>query len=547
MEKRALLAFAVAMLVITIWSMWLSPRPPEPQKPPVPEIQQEPEPPAPRPAPKPPTAAELSGLSKGPEQHARPEQTVTVDTPLYVAQFSSQGGRLVSWKLKDYRQTAAENAPLIDLVSLQPEGNAFPLSLGVNKEIDSAINGASYQFDKDSIVLKRSDASAHLHAIAELPSGFRLEKEMVFFADRYLMDLRVSFYDEKGRPASPTLGVFWPHTTRKQSGGRWAGFAGPVAYTDQGFKEIKDVEKFEPEGLNIKWGGYAQKYFLSAIIPLNEGRKQLFLRPTDHSVLVDVTEEVNKSNGSVFDYRIYLGPKEIKTLKAADYNLDASIDFGFFGILAKPLLYILIAVNGFTHNYGIAIIVLTIFIKLLFWPLTHKSYASMKEMQRAQPRIKQIRERFKNDKEQMNRELMLLYKTHKVNPMGGCFPMLLQIPVFFALYKTLLGSIEMRHAPFLWWIKDLAAPDYLIHFPAGINFFGIEGIGPLPLVMGGSMLAQQKMTPTMGDPMQAKLMMLMPVFFTFLFISFPSGLVLYWLINNVLSIVQQYYINSRIE
>jgi YidC/Oxa1 family membrane protein insertase len=171
----------------------------------------------------------------------------------------------------------------------------------------------------------------------------------------------------------------------------------------------------------------------------------------------------------------------------------------------------------------------------------------MKEMQRVQPRIKQLRERFKGDKQQLNREMMLLYKTHKVNPMGGCFPMLLQIPVFIALYRALLDSIELRHAPFVLWLKDLSVADYLLKLPSGVSLFGIEGIGPLPLIMGASMVIQQKMTPTMGDPAQAKIMMLMPIFFTFIFLSFPSGLVLYWLTNNVLSIVQQVYINSKLE
>ncbi|MGQ9654108.1 MAG: Vpu, partial [Thermodesulfobacteriota bacterium] len=211
------------------------------------------------------------------------------------------------------------------------------------------------------------------------------------------------------------------------------------------------------------------------------------------------------------------------------------------------LLILLRFVNGYTHNYGIAVIVLTIIIKLLFWPLTHKSYSSMKELQRVQPRIKQIRERFKDNKEELNREMMLLYRTHKVNPLGGCLPMVVQIPVFFALYKALMDSIELRHAPFILWVKDLSAPDYLLRLPPGVSLFGIEGIGPLPLLMGATMLIQQKMTPTTGDPTQAKIMMLMPIFFTFLFISFPSGLVLYWLFNNVLSIVQQIYINSRLE
>jgi YidC/Oxa1 family membrane protein insertase len=226
---------------------------------------------------------------------------------------------------------------------------------------------------------------------------------------------------------------------------------------------------------------------------------------------------------------IYVGPKEIVSLKKSGLHLEKALRFGWLDIIAKPLLLALRFFNKYLGNYGLSIIVLTIIIKILFWPLAAKSYKSMKEMQRIQPRIAQIRERFKNNKEQLNREVMQLYKTHKVNPMGGCLPMILQIPVFFALYYTLLGAIELRHAPFFFWIMDLSAKD-----PYYIT----------PLIMGASMFLQQKMTPSAADPLQAKIMLLMPVFFTFLFLNFASGLVIYWLVNNILSIGQQLYINK---
>jgi len=209
--------------------------------------------------------------------------------------------------------------------------------------------------------------------------------------------------------------------------------------------------------------------------------------------------------------------------------LQKALNFGWFDVIAKPLLIFLKYINEFTHNYGVAIILLTVVIKILFFPLTHKSYKSMKDMQKVQPLMLKIREKYKNDRETLNKETMALYRTHKVNPLGGCLPMILQIPVFFALYKALLGSIELRHAPFLLWINDLSAKD-----PYYIT----------PIVMGATMFIQQKMTPTVGDPTQAKMMLLMPIVFTFMFLNFPSGLVIYWLVNNVLSIGQQLYINK---
>jgi YidC/Oxa1 family membrane protein insertase len=218
-------------------------------------------------------------------------------------------------------------------------------------------------------------------------------------------------------------------------------------------------------------------------------------------------------------------------MKALNVGLENAIDFGsWIKWLAMPLLIVLKWIFQYVQNYGIAIIILTILIKIIFWPLGNKSYKSMKEMQKLQPKMQELREKYKDDKQKLSQETMALYKTHKVNPLGGCLPILIQIPVFFGLYKVLLYAIELRHSPFFFWIQDLSAKD-----PYYIT----------PIIMGATMFIQQKMTPTMGDPMQAKIMLLMPVVFTFLFLNFPSGLVLYWLFNNIISIGQQVYINKH--
>jgi YidC/Oxa1 family membrane protein insertase len=230
-------------------------------------------------------------------------------------------------------------------------------------------------------------------------------------------------------------------------------------------------------------------------------------------------------------YRIYIGPKEEGQLKELGVSAEKLVDFGWFTVVAKPLLWVLRLTNNVTKNFGIDIIILSILIKIIFLPLTQISFKSMKEMQKVQPEMARLKETYKNDKARLQQEIMLLYKRRKINPMSGCLPMLIQIPVFIALYNALQFTIEMRHAPFLFWIKDLAAKD-----PIYIT----------PLIMGATMVIQQKMTPTAADPAQAKLFMLMPIMFTFLFLSFPSGLVIYWLINNVLSIAHQYYLNKRV-
>jgi YidC/Oxa1 family membrane protein insertase len=214
------------------------------------------------------------------------------------------------------------------------------------------------------------------------------------------------------------------------------------------------------------------------------------------------------------------------------------VDFGWFHIIAVPLLKILNWFYKYVHNYGVAVILLTVLIKLIFWPLSQKSYKSMDQMKKLQPMLTKLREKYADDKERMNQEVMQLYKTYKVNPAGGCLPMVVQIPVFFGLYKALLGSIELRHAAFithvpftnLVWLADLSVKD-----PYYVT----------PLIMGATMFIQQKMTPTGGDPTQAKIMLLMPVVFTFMFLNFPAGLVVYWLVNNVLSIAQQWWMMRK--
>jgi YidC/Oxa1 family membrane protein insertase len=229
-------------------------------------------------------------------------------------------------------------------------------------------------------------------------------------------------------------------------------------------------------------------------------------------------------------------------LKSLDVKADQIIDFGWFHWIAAPLIWALNMMNKVTRNYGIDIIILTIIIKIIFYPLTVKSSTSMKKMQKLQPKIMKLKEKYANDKGKLNQEMMGLYKTEGVNPMGGCLPMVIQIPVFFALYQALSGAIELRHAYFFWWINDLSAPEDLFTFHVAGYALPIR---ILPLIMGITQVIQQKMTPTTADPMQEKIMLLMPIVFTFLFWGFSSGLVLYWLVNNVISIAQQYYINKK--
>ena len=251
-------------------------------------------------------------------------------------------------------------------------------------------------------------------------------------------------------------------------------------------------------------------------------------------------------NQYTYKYRLFIGPKRISNLKTVGNSLERLIDFGWFDFIARPCLWLLNLFYSVIPNYGVAIIILTLLVKVLLWPLGQKSYKSMSEMKKLQPLMKEIREKYKDDKQRMNQEVMGLYKTYKINPLGGCLPMIVQLPVFFALYRMLYQAIELRHAPFFLWINDLSAPDRLFNFNFEIPFMEPPfGIPVLTVIMGASMLLQQKMSPPMGDATQAKMMMFMPIIFTVIFINFSSGLVLYWLVNNILSIAQQYYTQKK--
>jgi YidC/Oxa1 family membrane protein insertase len=298
----------------------------------------------------------------------------------------------------------------------------------------------------------------------------------------------------------------------------------------------KSIEPFESSDKGeIRWFSFEGEYFTALVIPPPSQKNITLTVKGDEKNLLKANVivppvSIQPGDSVKIPYRVYIGPKETNQLKALDADAEKLLDFGYFTIVAKPLLWFLSLTHSITRNYGIDILILSILIKIIFLPLTQISFKSMKEMQKIQPEMNRLKEVYKNDKARLQQEIMLLYKRRRVNPMSGCIPMVVQIPVFIALYNALQNALEMRHAPFFLWIRDLSAKD-----PIYIT----------PLVMGASMVIQQKMTPSAADPAQAKLMLLMPVMFTFLFLNFPSGLVLYWMVNNVLSIAHQHYTNKR--
>ncbi len=330
------------------------------------------------------------------------------------------------------------------------------------------------------------------------------------------------------------------------------GFEGPSGWINQKLEqvEIDDIKESGEISGDIQWIGLEDRYFISSVISKTPVPASMKMEKSRHDVvfnrLIQTVGEIPAAGHQKYEYFVFMGPKSTKLLSEVGYNLKNAINFGWFDIIAKPCLWLMNWLYGFIPNYGIAIIILTLITKIILWPLGTKSYRSMNDMKKLQPLMAEIRERYKNDRPRMNQEIMQLYRTYKVNPVGGCLPMLFQIPVFFALYRMLYSAIELRHAPFFGWISDLSAPDRLFNFVFTIPLMEPPyGIPVLTIVMGATMFIQQKMSPAPGDPAQAKMMMWMPIVFTFIFINFSSGLVLYWLVNNIFSIAQQYYISKK--
>ncbi len=488
---------------------------------------------------------DLSDLVSPARYSAIKAKEIIVETDLYKAVFSEKGGTIKSFLLKQYRQTIDKNSPPVDLINTSPP--YLPLGLQLSSKSPVDLSTVMFKADKERINVTGSSGSAELKFVAQLAPGALIIKTFHFKPNTYWIDLSVTISGP-----SPIQGSIFLFNRPYQKKSRYV-FSGPSYYAQNKLEEIKLKKVGEEESYSgpLDWMAYGDNYFCTALIPIEASGPWgvLFKRLDDagltQSKLTNLSNSFKKTGDDsieILKLGLYFGPKEIDRLKALGHNLSKEINFGWFDPIAKPLLYVLNFFYRFIHNYGWSIILLTVLIKILFWPLAHKGAQSMKTMQKLQPKLAKLKEKYKDDKERMNKELMQLYKTYKVNPMSGCLPMLLQIPVFFALYKVLLQAIELRHAPFMLWINDLSAPDRLMIPGVTIPYLG--GIPVLTLLMGVSMYYQQKLSPSSMDPTQAKMMQFLPVVFTFMFINFPSGLVLYWLVNNILSIVQQVYVNK---
>jgi len=450
---------------------------------------------------------------------------LTVETDVLRVIFGARGGVISSWQLKQYRSAPTEEK----WVELVHQSGKFrgPLSLVLaDAAVDKSVRDGAFSLDSDFVKLDAAHPEGHVTLrFRDAATGVTVQKQLTFHVGGYGVDVAVTVQGE----AEPYEVVLGTNFGIVEWGDGMIGSIGPASLVDGKIEKESPDTQLERKGA-VQWMALQDKYFIGVLMP-QRGTTALAKKEDDKVVSASV-KTAAIGDGAVNRLMLYAGPKEYDTLRSLNVGLEDTIDFGWFifgswGVVkavAKPIFYVLRFINEYTHNYGVTIILLTMGIKLLFVPLQYKSYKSMKQMQVIQPKVLAVQEKFKDDRDRLNKELIKLYRDHKVNPVGGCLPMVLQMPVFVALFNILYMTIDLRQAPFVGWITDLSVQDpYYV----------------LPVIMGASMVLQQKITPTTMDPTQAKIMLMLPAFMTFLFINFPAGLVLYWLTNNVLTITQQ--------
>ncbi|MDX6749688.1 membrane protein insertase YidC [Geminicoccaceae bacterium 1502E] len=488
---------------------------------------------------------------------------IPIDNGRVHGSISTVGSRIDDVTLADYHASVDRQSP--EIVLLSPPGSAAPYfaELGwVAGQDGTAVPGAETQWQAEGQAL-RPDSPVTLSwdngTGLRFAKQFAIDENYMFTVSRSVTNageepVTLYPYGLVSRWGTPeTLGYYILHE------GPIGVLAGSLKEPDYDDLQEDRLVEFDSTG---GWLGFTDKYWLTSLVPAQDRPIKASFRHTmgpggQHRYQSDfLGEAVTVAPGQTVEItdRLFAGAKEVDKLDAYEERygvplFDRAVDFGWFYFLTKPIFHVLDFFYKLVGNYGVAILLLTLVVKILFFPLANKSYKAMSQMKKLQPEMMKLRERHGDDRAKMNQELMELYRREKVNPMSGCLPILVQIPVFFALYKVLFVNIEMRHAPFFGWINDLSAPDPTTIF----NLFGLLPfeppamlmIGVWPLLMGLTMWLQQRLNPKPADPTQAKVMNFLPVMFTFLFATFPAGLVVYWTWNNTLSILQQWVIMRR--
>ncbi|MCL1825645.1 MAG: membrane protein insertase YidC [Betaproteobacteria bacterium] len=549
MEQRRLIPLVIfALSLVMLWTHWIEYNQPAATTPPatIPSTVSTPESPAlddSVPAP----ARTVTPPAAAPTSSAVPR--VKVETDVIRAEISAEGGSIVRLELLKHR--SSENPENSYVIFDDGAAHIFEAQSGflLNENLPLPNHRTLFELPDGNLALADGQDKLVVRLKAPAANDVSVTKVLTFTRGSYLIDVAYEIHNES---ADPLVAQAYFQFLRdgkpaeKSGGGLFGGgiqtFTGPAFYSDEGkFQKVSfgDIDenkaKFTANADN-GWVALVQHYFVSAWLPPQGVSREYRTKKTSNghytagAVLTPTTIEPG-ATGHI-EARLYAGPQDQNKLEEIAPGLKLVVDYGVLTVIAAPLFWLLSWLHSLTGNWGWAIILVTIIIKALFFPLSAASYKSMAKMRVLAPRMQRMKELYGNDKAKMQQEMMNLYRTEKINPLGGCLPILVQIPVFIALYWVLLGSVEMRQAPWLGWIQDLSVRDpYFI----------------LPLIMGASMLVQMKLNPSPPDPMQAKIMMAMPIVFTIMFLWFPSGLVLYWVVNNLLSIAQQWQITRIIE
>jgi YidC/Oxa1 family membrane protein insertase len=483
------------------------------------------------------------------QESTKAGKLIQIKTDLIKAQIDTQGGDLVRVEL--LKHPVSVDTPDQPFVLMHRDSSALNVAqsglIGAGREYPN--HNVEYSTDRFDIDLGDRD-SVEAEMLWTGPDGVEYKKIYTFHRDSYRIDVDFKI---KNNSTQEWSGFFYgqlKQTEIKQAGsmgflGRLPSYSGAAIYTEEDKYDKIDYSEINESPLNLStregWVAMLQHYFVSAWLPQDASGYQIYSgvsrnTPTpQYRIGFKNTEPVRIAAGQQGEIKgaLFVGPKEHQRLTALEVpGIALTVDYGWLTPVADPLFWLLTKIHSLVNNWGWAIILLTLLVKIIFLPLSAASYKSMAKMKKLQPRLQTLKERYGDDKQKFQQEMMKLYKTEKVNPAGGCLPILVQIPVFIALYWTLLESVELRQADFMFWLNDLSLPDpYYV----------------LPIIMGISMLAQQMLNPAPMDPLQKKIMTALPVVFTVFFLWFPAGLVLYWVVNNLLSIAQQYFITKKYQ
>jgi YidC/Oxa1 family membrane protein insertase len=556
MDTQRLIAFVVfSFSALMLWEAWQkhnAPKPPVPATASAPIGVPQPSkdlgagvPAAPGLAPAKPAAAAPAAPSASPVVTGG--ETITARTDLYEVELGTLGGDIRRLTLKQVGSARDRTKPLMLMEPVSK--HYFVTQSGLLGE-GMPNHKAAYSAEARSYELASGKDSFDVRMTAREASGAEVVKTYRFHRGSYVIDVLYSVTNRADRPLAP-YGYFQflrdgnPPSEDAAQTSAFAGvttFTGPAVYTEEGkfqkveFSDIDKAKQTHAKKARDGWIGLVQHYFISAWLPKAGLEREYFTSKVGDNLytagVVVPMGTVAPGASAELEVPLYIGPQEIEKLEKVAPGLNLVVDYGWLYILAAPLFWLLKSIHSFVGNWGWSIVILTILIKLTFYPLNAKAGRSMAQMKVLAPKMEKLKQLYGEDRQKLNQAMMELYRTEKINPLGGCLPIVVQIPVFIALYWVLLASIELRHAPWIGWIQDLSAPDpYFI----------------LPVVYAISMYVTTKLNPQPADPVQARIMLMMPIMFSVFFLFFPAGLVLYWVVQNLLSIVQQWHINRTLE